>query len=218
MKALPSIKIALLTGLGLWIGVITLGFGKLFIYSNTPGKPAKSLTYWPTGSTILRKKDLPTLVIFAHAQCPCTKATLGELERLMPKIIERSAIYIEFFFPKEFVTEKSKGALWQKAESIPGIKLHQDIDGQEARRFGAETSGQVFLYNSDGILVFQGGITASRGHMGDNAGSDAILKLIQTNSKVDSASEAIISKTPVYGCSLKRPQRSSSNAEALTKL
>ncbi len=54
----------------------------------------------------------------------------------------------------------------------------RDDDGAEAKRFGAETSGQTLLYDERGTLAFSGGITGSRGHAGDNAGRASLLALI----------------------------------------
>ena len=70
-----------------------------------------------------------------------------------------------------------------------------DLDGVEAQRFGAATSGQAFLYNQAGALLFKGGITASRGHSGDNLGRDAVVDLVTSG-------VASVSAAPVFGCSL----------------
>jgi hypothetical protein len=70
-----------------------------------------------------------------------------------------------------------------------------DLNGALARRFGAETSGYVLLYDAGGRLLFRGGITAGRGHAGDNAGMSAVVALVRG----ESISQA---QTPVYGCSL----------------
>ena len=78
---------------------------------------------------------------------------------------------------------------------IPGAVIVDDRDGVEAQRFGAATSGQAFLYDRTGRLLFKRGITASRGHSCDNLGRNAVIDLI--NSGVASASSA-----PVFGCSL----------------
>ncbi len=70
-----------------------------------------------------------------------------------------------------------------------------DRDGRDARLFDAHTSGQALLYDASGRLVFKGGITASRGGYGQNAGADAILAL----------TAGVVPKrslTPVFGCSL----------------
>ena len=58
---------------------------------------------------------------------------------------------------------------WRSAAAIPGVTVHVDHDGGEARRFGAETSGFVVLYDAHGELLFAGGITTGRGQAGDNA-------------------------------------------------
>jgi len=91
--------------------------------------------------------------------------------------------------------------LWRGAAAIPGVTVVDDLDGVEARRFGALTSGQVLLYDAGGQLRFSGGITPARGHAGDNAGRSAIVAL------VESASSAPV-ETPVFGCSLLDDSRS----------
>lgn len=70
-----------------------------------------------------------------------------------------------------------------------------DPDGVEARRFGAETSGHTLLFGADGHLLFSGGITASRGHSGDNDGENAIVALL--NHQIPA-----LTRTLVFGCSL----------------
>ena len=74
-----------------------------------------------------------------------------------------------------------------------------DGDGQEARLFHAVTSGQTVLYDSQGRLLFSGGITASRGHSGDNAGRSAIVSLV--NAEVPDRTETL-----VFGCPLFSPK------------
>jgi hypothetical protein len=70
-----------------------------------------------------------------------------------------------------------------------------DADGSEARRFGAETSGHTLLFDPNGSLLFSGGITASRGHAGRNAGESAIIAAVN-GKRTDRTG------TPVFGCSL----------------
>ena len=85
--------------------------------------------------------------------------------------------------------------LWPSAAAIPGVAAREDLDGAQARLFGAETSGFLVLYDPRGQLLFQGGITGSRGHAGDNAGEDAVALLLTGRA-------AGLRQTPVYGCSL----------------
>ncbi|MDB5330329.1 MAG: hypothetical protein JWP03_1480 [Phycisphaerales bacterium] len=84
---------------------------------------------------------------------------------------------------------------WRAAQQIPGVSVVIDDEGGEARAFGATASGQVAVYDAGGGLVFRGGITASRGHEGNNDGLDAILSLVRHD-------RLHISSTHVYGCPL----------------
>jgi hypothetical protein len=85
--------------------------------------------------------------------------------------------------------------LWRQAAAIPGATVTRDDDGHEAALFRAETSGQTFLYASDGDLLFTGGTTGARGHAGDNAGRAALLALLRREAPDRRA-------TPVFGCPL----------------
>jgi hypothetical protein len=91
--------------------------------------------------------------------------------------------------------------LWQKVAALDGITVIEDRDGLEAARFGARTSGQALLYDGSGRLVFSGGMTASRGHEGDNAGRTAIERLVR-HERADRSS------TLVFGCGLFAPAAS----------
>ncbi len=57
---------------------------------------------------------------------------------------------------------------------------------------GSSTSGQVLLYDPSGRLAFSGGITAARGHVGDNAGSDAIVGLVMGWPVVNTSTAVIL--------------------------
>jgi hypothetical protein len=107
----------------------------------------------------------------------------------------RLKAYVLFLKPTGFSDDWEKTDLWQSAASIPGVYAVADDGGVEASRFHAATSGQTILYDKDGHLIFSGGITASRGHSGDNAGRSAIVSLVNAGS-------AESSETYVFGCPL----------------
>jgi hypothetical protein len=86
---------------------------------------------------------------------------------------------------------------------MPGVRVFVDRDGAEAKRFGVATSGQVLFYDAQRRLRFTGGITAGRGHAGDNAGADAIVSLVDHGTTVEP-------ETPVFGCALGTPLSSES--------
>jgi hypothetical protein len=179
----------------LWLAVVGGGFFILWKYENTASGATTPPARWPIKSAIQRDFNKPTLVMLAHPRCPCTRASLGELARLMAVSQNKVTVYVLFFKPAEFSADWEKTDLWYSAERIPGVVVLSDENGAEAKRFQATTSGQVVLYNAEGQLRFNGGITASRGHAGDNTGRDTIVSLL-TNHATERQ------ETLAFGCSL----------------
>jgi len=178
-----------------WLGGLGCCMAWINHYSETPGPAGVPPERWPAESHIALAVQLPTLILFAHPQCPCTTATMGELELLMARAQGRLSAQVWFLKPENTPDNWTNTGLWRTAAAIPGVSVHVDRDGREARRFQAETSGQVLLYGTDGHLLFQGGITDSRGHSGDNAGRSALTDLAF-------GQRTVVLQTPVFGCSL----------------
>lgn len=110
---------------------------------------------------------------------------------------EKVNAYVLFIKPKGAGADWDDTDLRRSAAAIPGVTVLTDANGAEADRFGAQTSGHTLLFDRTGALLFSGGITASRGHAGGNAGESAILAAIN-GGRADHA------RTPVFGCSLTR--------------
>lgn len=179
----------------LWLFAIGTGFVMILNYENTSGSVGTAPTQWLSGTQIGLDRDHDTLIMFAHPKCPCTRASLEELNRLLAKGNGRIAAYVFFFKPHGYPEDWTRTALWRSAEAIPGVRVREDVDDVLSRKFGAETSGYVLLYNPQGQLLFRGGITGSRGHAGDNEGEDAVIALAN-------GQKTSVTHTPVYGCSL----------------
>jgi len=179
----------------LWLAVVCGATLLMSRYSNTPGNGGPATVVWPKESQILLDSRRPTLVMFAHPHCPCTRASLGELERLLAEVPGRLSACVVFLKPLGTCADWEKTDLWRKAASIPGVSVYADNAGSEARRFHSQTSGQTLLYNASGSLRFQGGITFARGHAGDNPGRTALQELL-----LEGHSNQV--KTPVFGCAL----------------
>jgi hypothetical protein len=188
-------RLILITACAAWVLVIGVGLGLLWGYENGPGQAAAPPSHWPPDSSIHLATDRATLVMLTHPHCPCTRASIGELARLMAQAQGRLTAYTIFLKPTGSSDDWQKSDLWQTAASIPGVCVLQDDGGREARRFHAATSGQTLLYDPSGRLLFSGGITGSRGHSGDNAGRSAIVSLLNTG-------EAEAAETFVFGCPL----------------
>lgn len=179
----------------IWLLVVCTGSLLMAQYSQTAGATGTAPALWPEASWVSHDPVLPSLVMFLHPRCPCSRATLGELEQLMAHRQGLFSAQVWFIQPEGMTEDWVKTDLWHAAAAIPGVQVSVDHEGAEARRFQAVTSGQTLLYDVGGGLIFQGGITLARGHAGDNPGRDAIESLLKQ--QITHASS-----TPVYGCAL----------------
>jgi hypothetical protein len=132
----------------------------------------------------------------AHPQCSCTAATLAELAEILARAHSRPTTYVVFLKPQGFTNDWVDGDLWQTAKRLPDVTVVRDDDGFEAVRFGAATSGQTFLYDDHGTLIFSGGITGARAHPGDNLGRQTLVALLNRDRPSGG------SGTNVFGCPL----------------
>jgi hypothetical protein len=167
----------------------------LWNYASSEGEAANPPAHWPADCRVQPATDRATLVLLAHPHCPCSRATIRELALLMAQCKGKVTAYVAFYKPAEVADDWAKTDLWDSASEIPDVSVLSDEDGSLASRFKASTSGQALLYDSQGELLFAGGITAARGHSGDNFGRTAIVSLLTTP-----ATEQV--GTPVYGCPL----------------
>jgi hypothetical protein len=178
-----------------WLIAVGWAMIKITDYKMTPGQKAVPSLLWPRESKVQRNTHQATLVLFIHPHCPCTRATVSELARLMTTLQGKLSTCVLFIQPDPFSEEWVKTDLWTEVRRIPGVQTFVDHNGQEAEHFGSYTSGQVFVYAPDGRLMFNGGITPSRGHEGDNLGVRRIISLVRTG-HADQAQSA------VFGCAL----------------
>ncbi|MDG3005852.1 hypothetical protein [Paludisphaera mucosa] len=151
-----------------WGVAVASGFGLLCRYESAPGAAGPPPDAWPAGSGLARDGSRPNVLMFAHPRCPCTLASLIELERLAGGCKGAASIRVLFFRPEGAGDGWARSAAWSKAESMPGVAVQLDPGGAEARRFGAATSGHVLVFDAGGRLAFSGGITRGRGVEGPN--------------------------------------------------
>lgn len=195
MKAKNKTSILAVT-LVLWVVAVACGLKILSDYSNTPGAAGQTAGSWPSDTAIERASgEATTLVVFLHPKCSCSRATLSELDSVMARASRSTRVYAVFVQLSGWSEAEIKGKLWRQASAIPGVRTLIDAQGKEARRFNVMTSGHVLGFDKNGRLAFSGGITASRGHAGDNPGAQAAVQLINSG-------QAPIDKSKVFGCSL----------------
>jgi hypothetical protein len=184
----------------LWVPAVAFGINILWKYSTTPGHPAIPPPSWPASAQIQRKEKLPTLLMFAHPKCQCTSASLGELAIIMAQAGGQLDAQVFFYRPASEAESWTNSDLWRTANAIPGVRVFEDREAAVAKSFGTFTSGQTLLYDSNGILVFKGGITAYRGHSGDNQGRSLVAALLRGEVSANVSLPLVV---PVFGCSLR---------------
>jgi hypothetical protein len=178
-----------------WLCAAIAGLWVLWRYDNTPGAPAHAPNEWPAATTLARASDRPTLVMLVHPHCTCTTASMAELAEAIARARTQPKTYVLFMAPRQFAEGWAHTDLWHSAARLPGVTVVSDDDGREARKFGAETSGQTLLYDERGQLLFSGGITGARAHAGDNAGRQSLVALLNRK-------PAPRAGTNVFGCPL----------------
>lgn len=155
---------------------------------------------WPSTPTLVPAKDRPTLLVFVHPRCPCTRSTLHELMRLLGTRRISSAqqpnILVVATLPKDAGKDWRETDVMQLASQLPRSRVVWDVDGRESRCFQVRTSGFVILYDADGEQLFAGGVTVSRGHEGASTGGNRLRSLLSQEVSVP------LESTPAFGCRL----------------
>jgi hypothetical protein len=174
-----------------WCAAVATGMGLLTLYAITPGEMS------PAPATIVRSNDATSaghrLYMFLHPRCPCSIASVNELARIMSRCSARLDATVYFVRPESQPAGWERGPLWDLASSIPRVNVEPDVGGQTAARFKSSTSGEVFVYDREGKLRFHGGITAARGHAGDNLGESAVIAIAL-------GGKSYVEHGPVFGC------------------
>lgn len=177
------------------------GIGGLAIladYSHRPNVTTNDVDRpWPLPGLQLPDAN-SVIAIFYHPRCPCTRATIRNLERLVPRFTSTAHIVAFAFHPHDEDPSWIESETTQRLRAIPNSQIVPDVDGKFAIQYGATTSGQVLLFDESGRLRFNGGITPSRGHEGSCKGTDSLMHLVNGN-------RGQFVECPSYGCSITSP-------------
>jgi hypothetical protein len=183
-----------------WFCAVFAGTTALARYKNAAGAQLQAPARWPVASSVVRSPGRSTLVLAVHPHCPCTRATLTELDRLLVRAGGRLEAVVLFVRPHGAPDGWENTDLWQRVASMSRARPVVDMGGVEAHRFRALTSGQASVYDERGSLLFSGGITPARGHEGDSAGRAYILAAV-------GGAHLEHPTAPVFGCALHSPSR-----------
>lgn len=186
-------KILLLSTL--WLCLVVWGSVSLMAYGNRAGESAKVSATWPAESCVPPERGKATVLLFLHPRCPCSRATVRELEEALAPSSVPFCVRVVVFAPTGEPEQWPRTGLVRDAGELPGAEIFFDQDGKETERFGVRTSGHVLVYSSDGQLAFSGGVTPSRGHEGENAGMDAVRRFVR-------GQPLATRETVVFGCQI----------------
>lgn len=181
-----------------WVAALAVSMVMVYFHGNVASRTVPSAPTWPGTSTLERTPGLPTLVMGAHPLCPCTRASLDELNVVMNRFQGKVTAYVLFIHPTGTDATWDAASTRARAGDIPGLVALTDLDGVESAKFHLSVSGQIALYDANGKLVYSGGITGARGHAGDNAGRELVTTWLQQGT-------AAGDHQPVYGCGLADP-------------
>jgi len=170
-----------------WCLLVAVGAREIYGYSTTEGGRAATPVQWPAQSTLAHSTSRPTILMFVHPECPCSRASFSELAAVLEPDARRALVQIVF---------DDVGGTWDMADRVRGATRVLDRGGMEAARFGARTSGHVVVYDVSGALRYSGGITGARGHAGDNVGRRTVAKILAGDSASDLAHA-------VFGCAFR---------------
>lgn len=174
-------------------------------YGTTTAQPVTTAFANPAPATcsLATLSERPTLYLFMHPRCPCTRATITQLDRLLTasglEKAEMPEVVVVATIPS---SAGENDEAWLQSETLrlaselPNASVQYDTGGVKARSFGAQASGSVALYAPDGELLFVGGVTVSRGHDGDCLGAAQLLQQIKN------PNEPVPVTAPALGCRL----------------
>lgn len=188
-----------------WLMAAAVGWYSVerYEFATTDALVTRAVEHWPADTKLDCSADRSTLVLFLHPKCPCSRATLAEMDRVLatsgkPAIEQTRLIVVATVPPNADDSWRETSTLGQ-ARALPNAEVFIDHDGREAARFGATTSGIVMFFDARGTRRYAGGITITRGHQGRSAGGDVIQALVR--------GEPVKPKSmPAFGCRLCLPE------------
>jgi hypothetical protein len=179
-----------------WCVLVAAGFLALSDYSARPGVASAAPGHWPNQTKLHGPEKGSRLLLFVHPYCPCSRSTLDSVDH----VLARHGSRIDATLILTGGVEIDPGAQdwfdqWCQRRKVA---LVHDVQRIESARFGVKTSGHVLLYDETGARRFSGGISAGRGHTGDNPGLQSLMAAMEGATPVLERGEDF----PVYGCAI----------------
>jgi hypothetical protein len=188
---------AWLFGIVVWLAVMAGSYAWLLRYSFAGGRTSVAPRTIPAGLGMSPRLTRPQLLLALHPRCPCSRATVNELAKILTRAPQACDVTVFMYKPPGEPDSWLESGLLDACRRM-GCQIRPDPGGRLAASLGNLTSGGVVLYDAGGKLRYQGGITGSRGHEGDNAGEQAIIEILLGRRSGHKS-------MPVFGCPIQRP-------------
>src|SRR5258707_12024279 len=122
-----------------WAAAVGVGGWRLWGFDATAGSFARAQPIWPVESRLLRNAAMPAVVLLVHPHCPCSRATIEELARLMADGHGKLTATVVMLRPSGAAEGWEHSDLWQSAAAIPGVTVVADFEGRGSPRVCAAT-------------------------------------------------------------------------------
>ncbi len=194
MPSFTSSTRAVVLASALWLGVTGAVLLRSAARDVAPGEVGVAPARWPATTRLPRRAGVATVVLALHPACPCSRASLDELEGVLARAAAPLTALVLVVRPAGLEAPAAEASALERARAIPGVVAVVDEGGVEARRLGARTSGHVLVFDGEGRLTYSGGITAGRGLRGDGPARQAVAAALGSSTPTPPC--------PVYGCPL----------------
>lgn len=184
-----------------WCVLLADGWARLYSYTYRPEATERAASDWPGGVSLGPSATGFRIVVFVHPLCPCTQATLQELDETLVRIPNDVSVVAVPVTCGLSPTDMASSRIIARLQRIPRVTIHPDPDGELRRRFGARVSGEVFAFAGD-RCVYHGGLTPGRGHQGDFAGQRRLEGLAAATGRLRGRPTEACCEAPVFGCRL----------------
>ena len=119
-----------------WGAVVVLGLLYLEAYADRPGDSGAPPAVWPAQSRVKRDGRRPTVLIFLHPQCPCSRASLAELVHVVERCRTRVLRSTPCCWPVQAFDRWGRSRIEQDLAGIPkspvSTKTEAVLDGGDS--------------------------------------------------------------------------------------
>jgi len=124
-----------------------------------------------------------TILMFAHIYCPCTKASLIEFEKIRRKYNFEPLIIFDYISDDDVNENNLINDLQSNRLFAQKLKIKYIIDDKREiiKKYKITTSGFTVLYDNSYNVIYTGGVTPYRGHIGESDLHRYLLKLEKNN-------------------------------------